>query len=185
VTLQAAELGIGLMKPTTKLGIWLFSTNLDGENKDYRELLPVLPIRDHVAADAMAKLRAVEALPNGATGMYDTTLAAYQAATQTFEPGRINTVILLTDGRNDDANSISRDQLLAELQQLQDPRRPVRIVGIGIGPDIDVGELQAIAGATGGQAFTTADPTKIGDVFYAALSLLLCQPPECDPTAGN
>lgn len=185
VTLQAAELGIGLMKPTTKLGVWLFSTNLDGENKDYRELLPVLPIRDHVAADAMAKLRAVEALPNGATGMYDTTLAAYQSATQAFEPGRINTVILLTDGRNDDANTISRDQLLAELQQLQDPQRPVRVVGIGIGPDIDVGELQAIAGATGGQAFTTADPTKIGDVFYAALSLLLCQPPECDPTAGN
>lgn len=185
VTLQAAELGIGLMKPTTKLGIWLFSTNLDGENKDYRELLPVLPLREHVAADAMAKLRAVEALPNGATGMYDTTLAAYQSATQAFEPGRINTVILLTDGRNDDANSISRDQLLAELQQLQDPQRPVRIVGIGIGPDIDVGELQAIAGATGGQAFTTADPTKIGDVFYGALSLLLCQPPECDPTAGN
>lgn len=185
VTLQAAELGIGLMKPTTKLGIWLFSTNVDGENKDYRELWPVAPIREHMAGDAIAKLHAVEALPNGDTGMYDTTLAAYQSATQSFEPGRINTVIILTDGRNDDANSISRDELLAELQKLQNPQRPVRIVGIGIGPDIDVGELQAIAGATGGQAFTTPDPTKIGDVFYAALSLLLCQPPECDPAAGN
>lgn len=185
VTLQAAELGIGLMKPTTKLGIWLFSTNLDGENKDYRELWPVLPIREHVAGDAMARLRAVQALPNGATGLYDSTLAAYQAATQAFEPGRINTVIVLTDGRNDDATSVSRDQLLTELQKLQDPQRPVRIVGIGIGPDIDVGELQAIAGATGGQAFTTPDPTKIGDVFYSALSLLLCQPPECDAAAGN
>ena len=123
----------------------------------------------------------MQAIPNGATGLYDSTLAAYQSARQNFEPGRINTVIVLTDGRNEDANSISREALLSELAKLQDPRRPIRIVGIGIGPDIDVGELQAIAGATGGQAFTTPDPTKIGDIFYSALSKLLCQPPECKP----
>jgi hypothetical protein len=180
VTLQAAELGIGLMKPTTKIGVWLFSTKLDGD-RDYQELLPVLPISEQVKAGAFAKLRAVQAIPNGATGLYDSTLAAYQSARQNFEPGRINTVIVLTDGRNEDGNSISREVLLAELAKLQDPRRPVRIIGIGIGPDIDVGELQAIAGATGGQAFTTPDPTKIGDIFYAALSRVLCQPPACDP----
>jgi Mg-chelatase subunit ChlD len=181
VTLQAAQLGIGLMKQTTKIGVWLFSTNLDGEGKDYKELFPVLPISEQVSSGALERLRGVQALPNGSTGLYDSTLAAYQSARQNFEPGRINTVIVLTDGRNDDARSISRDQLLAELAKLQDPRRPVRIIGIGIGPDIDVGELQAIAGATGGQAFTTPDPTKIGDIFYAALSKLLCQPPACKP----
>jgi Mg-chelatase subunit ChlD len=94
-------------------------------------------------------------------------------------------VILMTDGRNEDKNSITRDALLAELAKLQDPKRPILIVGIGIGPDIDVGELQAIAGATGGQAFTTPDPTKIGDVFYAALAKMVCQPPNCNPKAGG
>ncbi|MFC4854199.1 substrate-binding and VWA domain-containing protein [Actinophytocola glycyrrhizae] len=184
VTLQAAELGIGLMKPTTKIGVWLFSTNLDGD-KDYQELLPVKPIAEHVGSDAFAKLRQVRARENGATGLYDSTLAAYQASRQNFEPGRINTLIVMTDGRNEDPNSISRDQLLAELAKLQDPQRPIRIVGIGIGPDIDVGELQAIAGATGGQAFTTPDPTKINDIFYAALSRVLCQPPSCEPEPGG
>ncbi|HEX2131412.1 MAG TPA: substrate-binding and VWA domain-containing protein, partial [Actinophytocola sp.] len=167
VTLQAAELGIGLMKPTTKLGIWLFSTNLDGENRDYRELVPVRPVSELQASGAIQRLREVKALPNGATGLYDSALAAYRSATQNFEPGRINLVVVLTDGRNEDANGISREQLLAELGALQDPRRPVQIIGIGIGPDIDKAELQAIAGATGGQAFTTPDPTKIGDIFYA------------------
>jgi Mg-chelatase subunit ChlD len=181
VTLQAAQLGIGLMKQTTKIGVWLFSTNLDGD-LDYKELFPVLPIADQVSSGNLEKLRTVQAIPNGSTGLYDSTLAAYQSARQNFEPGRINTVIVLTDGRNDDANSITREALLAELAKLQDPRRPVRIVGIGIGPDIDVGELQAIAGATGGQAFTTPDPTRIGEIFYAALSKLLCQPPACKPT---
>jgi len=128
---------------------------------------------------------ALPILENGATGLYDSTLAAYRAARQNFEPGRINTVIVMTDGRNEDKKSISRNQLLAELAKLQDPQRPIRIIGIGIGPDIDVGELQAIAGATGGQAFTTPDPTKIGDIFYSALSRVLCQPPVCDPGAGG
>jgi hypothetical protein len=180
VTLEAAELGIGLMKATTKIGIWLFSTRLDGD-RDHRELLPVAPIGDHVAAGALAQLRAVEAIPTGDTGLYDSTLAAYRSARQNFEPGRINTVIVLTDGRNDDADTITRETLLAELATLQDPLRPIPIIGIGIGPDIDVAELQAIAGATGGQGFTTPDPAKIGDIFYTALSMLLCQPPECRP----
>jgi len=184
VTVKAAELGIGLMKPSTKLGVWLFSTNLDGD-RDYKELLPVLPISEQAANGGLAKLQQVQALANGGTGMYDSVLAAYQSARQNYEPGRINVVILMTDGRNDDKNSISRETLLSELGKLQDPRRPILIVGIGIGPDIDVGELQSIAGATGGQAFTTPDPTKIGDIFYAALSKVLCQPPDCQPKPGS
>jgi hypothetical protein len=175
VTVQAAELGIGLMKPSTKLGLWLFSTNLEGD-KDYRELLPMRTITEMVQSGGLEQLRGVQAIPNGSTGLYDSTLAAYQSARQNFEPGRINVVIVMTDGRNDDDNSISRETLLAELGKLQDPRRPILIVGIGIGPDIDVGELNAIAGATGGQAFTTPDPTQIGQIFYAALSKVLCQP---------
>lgn len=185
VTLQAAELGIGLMKPTTKLGIWLFSTDLDGPNRDFRELFPVRPIAEHRTTGAIERLRQVEALPNGATGLYDSTLAAYRSARQNYEAGRINVVVVLTDGRNEDPNGISRDQLLGELGALQDPRRPVAIVGIGIGPDIDEAELRAISEATGGQAFTTPDPTKISDVFYAALSRLLCVPPTCQPEAGG
>jgi hypothetical protein len=184
VTLRAAEIGIGLMRPTTKLGVWLFSTKLDGD-RDYRELLPVLPISEQAKTGGIDKLRTVQALPNGATGLYDSTLAAYQSARQNYEAGRINVVIVMTDGRNDDANSISRDELLTELGKLQDPRRPILIVGIGIGPDIDVGELQAISGATGGQAFTTPDPNQIGAIFYAALSKLVCQPPNCTPTPGS
>lgn len=185
VTLQAAELGIGLMKPTTKLGIWLFSTNLDGQGKDYRELFGVKTVAEHKEGGALEQLRAVEALPNGATGLYDSTLAAYKSSTQNYEAGRINIVVVLTDGRNEDANGITREQLLAELDALQDPRRPVQIIGIGIGPDIDEGELSAIAEATGGESFTTPDPTRINEIFYAALSRLLCQPPACQTGAGG
>jgi Bacterial extracellular solute-binding protein/von Willebrand factor type A domain len=185
VTLEAAKLGIGLMKPTTKIGVWTFSTNLDGQGKDYKELIPIRTVADQLAGGALDTLLATKALESGATGLYDSTLAAYKSATQNYEAGRINLVVVLTDGKNEDDQGIDRPELLDELRKLRDPKHPVQVIGIGIGPDIDANELKMVAGATGGQAFSTADPTKIGDVFYAALSKLACQPPTCQPPTGG
>jgi hypothetical protein len=172
LTVQAAELGIKLFKPTTKIGLWRFATNLDGD-KDYKELVPVLPVSEQLANGALDKLRQVKAINGGATGLYDSVLAAYTSARQNWEPGRINLVVVLTDGKNEDRKGITQQQLLGELAKLQDPKRPLQIIGIGIGPDIDPVELRAISQATGGDAYTTVDPTKIVDVFYAAMGRLL------------
>lgn len=178
VTVQAASAGLAMFKPTTKLGMWLFATDLDGP-QDYQVLLPVRPMSEHMAGGAQDALRGVEAQSDGNTALYDTVLAAYQDSVRNWEPGRINTVVVMTDGQDDNASAITRDQLLAELARLQNPSRPLKIVGIGIGPDVDQAELDAIAGATGGQAFVAPDPSRIGEVFYEALSLMLCQPPKC------
>jgi hypothetical protein len=173
LTLKAAELGLTLFKPTTKIGLWRFSTKLDGD-KDYQEVLPMRPVSEQLAGGGLQKLRAIRAINGGGTGLYDSVLAAYQSARQNWEPGRINLVVVLTDGRNDDdGRGISRADLLAELAKLQDPKRPLQLVGIGIGPDIDPDELRTITQATGGEAYPTPDPTKIVDTFYAALGRLL------------
>jgi Mg-chelatase subunit ChlD len=91
--------------------------------------------------------------PRGGTGLYDTTLAAYRDARRHWTPGRINLVLVMTDGRNEDEESIGRSRLLAELAELQDPRRPLPIVFIGLGKDVDPDELETIAEVTGGQVF--------------------------------
>jgi ABC-type molybdate transport system substrate-binding protein len=178
LTLQAATKGLGLFKPTTELGLWLFSTKLDGD-KDYQTLLPMRTITEQVAAGGVATLNAVKPKPGGATGLYDSILAAYQSARQNWRAGKINLVVVLTDGQNEDRDGISLDRLRQELGKLQDPRKPLLVIGIGIGPDIDTTELQAVSAATGGESFATADPRKISDVFYQALSKLICQPPTC------
>ncbi|MFD8494817.1 substrate-binding and VWA domain-containing protein [Amycolatopsis sp. NPDC059657] len=178
LTLEAATEGLGLFKLTTELGLWLFSTKLDGD-KDYQELLPMRTIAEQVAAGGVEKLKAVRPKVGGATGLYDSILAAYQSARQNWRPGRINLVVVLTDGQNEDRDGINLDQLKRELGRLQDPRKPLPVIGIGIGPDIDATELQAVSAATGGESFTTADPRKISDVFYQALSKIMCQPPAC------
>ncbi|WP_424184155.1 substrate-binding domain-containing protein [Actinokineospora sp. G85] len=178
VTAKAAALGMTLFRPESKWGLWLFSTKLDGD-RDHRELLPIGLVKDHLGAGAKEKVEAVEAVEGGATGLYDSVLAAYRSSRSNWEAGRINVVIVMTDGRNEDPGGISRSELLAELATLQDPNRPLPLVGVGIGPDVDEEELTAIAAATGGQAYTAADPAKISDVFYTALGKLLCLPPTC------
>ncbi|SFR03857.1 von Willebrand factor type A domain-containing protein [Lentzea waywayandensis] len=181
LAVAAAERGLGMFKPGTQIGLWKFSTRLDGD-KDYREIIPFASVKDHLASGrALAEVRATRATANGATGLYDTTLAAYQEARKSWELGRINIVAIMTDGRNEDPDSISQRQLLDELAKLQDKRRPLPVIAIGMGPDVDVDELTRIADATGGRAFTTADPAGISDIFAQALSTMLCQPPACRP----
>lgn len=177
IILQAAQEGVGLLRETTDLGLWIFSTNLDGD-KDYKVLVPPGPIGQQRAklAGALAGIRAV---PNGDTGLYDTTLAAYQEARRNWVPGRINLVFIATDGRNDDAKSITRAQLLAELGKLADPRRPIPILFMGLGNGVDVNELKEIASAVDGRVYTGQNASEIRRIFFSALSDFGCQPPSC------
>ena len=168
--------GLGLFKETTELGAWIFATNLAGD-RDYKQLVPTGPLYSNKQR-LIAAASTVQAVTGGGTGLYDTTLAAYKEAKKGFDPARINVVLLLTDGQNED-DGISRSQLIAQLKKLSDPRKPVAIVNIGIGPGVDENELRSISSVTGGDTFVTRDPSKIADVFLAALSKLTCVPPHC------
>ncbi|SFW76356.1 substrate-binding domain-containing protein [Amycolatopsis australiensis] len=169
VTMQAAAKAMHLFKPATRLRMLEFSTRLDGD-KDYRELLPMAPVSQHLASGALDKLAQVKATPDGGTALYDSVLDTYRTARREWEPGRLNLVIVMTDGRNEDPHGISRADLLTELAKLRDSRRPIPLIGVGIGPDADKAELDALTAATGGQAFLAPDPAKITDVFFGALS---------------
>lgn len=176
-TIKAAQGGAELLLDTTELGVWVFSTDLDGE-RDHREVVPVGPVGPR-REEIVAALDRVRVKPNGATGLYDTTLAAYRDATRNWTAGRINMVLVLTDGKDDNASGISRAELLRELAALRDRRRPVPILFIGVGPDIDPAELDQIARATGGRVALTRQPSGIQQIFYTALAEFSCLPPEC------
>lgn len=176
-TAQAAQQGMGLFKDTTDVGLWAFSTNLDGD-RDYRQLAPIGPMSTQ-RSRLVELAGSVRGLTGGKTNLYDTVLAAYQTVKQGWDPARLNVVVVLTDGRDDDVSSINRDQLIAELTRQNDPNRPLRIIFIGIGQDVDAAELDQIAATTGGRAFTTPNPAGIREVFAAALAEMTCLPPEC------
>ncbi|WP_212822096.1 substrate-binding domain-containing protein [Polymorphospora rubra] len=169
VTLQAAQRGLGLFDDSWAVGLWTFSTELAG-GRDYREEQPVGPLSSQ-RSRLLASLNAITPKPTGDTGLYDTVLAAYESMQEGWEPGRVNSVVMLTDGRNDDADGISQEKLLADLQALVDPRRPIQVVIIGIGDGVSRDELESITKVTGGGVFVTEDPAKIGDIFLQAIAL--------------
>jgi Bacterial extracellular solute-binding protein/von Willebrand factor type A domain len=176
-TVKAAQDGVNLMLPTTELGVWEFSTDLDGR-RDYREVVPAGPIGPR-RADIVDRIGRMRAEPNGRTGLYDTALAAYRDGTRNWTPGRINMVLILTDGTDDNASGIGRTALLRELGGLVDRKRPLPILFIGVGPEIDAAELNQIAKATGGRVALTDKPSGIRQIFYTALAEFSCLPPEC------
>ncbi|GIJ34224.1 substrate-binding and VWA domain-containing protein [Micromonospora sediminimaris] len=176
-TVRAAREGAALLLDNSELGIWAFSTKVDGD-RDYREVLPVRPLggQRKRLTEALAEI-AVK--PQGGTGLYDSTLAAYRDARRNWTPGRINLVLVMTDGRNEDDDTIGRADFLAELKRLQEPRRPLPIIFIGLGADIDPEELEAITKVTGGRVFVTEQPGGMRRIFFSALADLSCLPPEC------
>ncbi|WP_370592926.1 substrate-binding domain-containing protein [Streptomyces sp. NBRC 110028] len=157
-----------------EIGLWEFSTELDGD-RDYRELVAARQLgartpdgtgqRDVLSA----AFAALKPLPEGSTGLYDTTLAAYKHAQDTFVRGKFNAVVLLTDGANQDPDGISRSALVKELKGLVDPDRPVPLIAIAVGPDADQAACREIARATGGSAQRVNDPAQINTAMLKAI----------------
>jgi hypothetical protein len=168
VTIAAARGGLGLLDDSWSVGLWTFSTDLVG-TRDYKELLPIGPLSSQ-RNGVEAALRSVVPKQGGGTGLYDTVLAAYRAVQDGWEAGRVNSIVIFTDGENDNASGITRPKLLADLKKLADTDRPIQVIFVGIGPGVSRTEMEAITKVTGGGAFVAADPAKIGDVFLKAIS---------------
>ncbi|MCC8929234.1 VWA domain-containing protein [Rhodococcus sp. I2R] len=175
LTVDASLGANALFSDRTEMGLWAFSIGLGGGDKDYRELVPLGPVSNVVNGlpQREAILSAVRSLPSlvgGGTGLYDTTLAAFRRVKEGYDPNFVNSVILLTDGSNEDEGSPSLDELVDTLQREQDPVRPVVIVTVGVTTDADPVALQAIAAATGGTSYIAEDPRDIPEVFVKALN---------------
>lgn len=169
VTVAAARSGLGLFDDAWSVGLWTFSTKLDG-SKPYKQLSPIAPLATGRGA-MTAALGGIKPIPNGQTGLYDTVLAAYKTVQKGWDPGRVNSVVIMTDGENLNPGGLTLSQLLSQIKSIADPKRPIEVIAIGIGNEVDKSELDKITAATGGGAFVTADPAQIGEIFLKAISL--------------
>jgi len=180
LTRQAAIRGLALYPPDSAIGLWVFSRNLDGNN-DYRELVPVAPLAQvtdgqtgrQLISDALS---AIAVNPDGGTGLYDTTLAAVRQLRAQWDPNKVNTVLLLSDGQNDDLGSIDLADLIQTLKTENDPARPVPVVAVAFGPDSDVDAMRQISQATNGATYVAKDPREIGEIFLDTVGQRLCRP---------
>ena len=121
---QAIADSLPLFSDRTNIGLWTFSRQ---ENRaDHTVVLDLGPPsrnvgrRDSVQSlqKSLAGLRA-----DGATGLYDTVIAAAAAAQNAWREGN-NTIVLISDGKNEDPGSASLEQVLAKLEPSRAPSGP-------------------------------------------------------------
>jgi len=174
VTKESLLQALATFTQEDEIGLWEFSTKLDGD-KDYKVLVPTDRLGDSADGGGTQRERlsaafgGLEPVPGGATGLYDTTLAAYKAATSSYAKGKFNALVVLTDGVNQDPGSISRGALVSELEKLSNPARPVPLIVIAVGPDSDRAEAEQLARATGGSGQQVNDPAQIHTVILKAI----------------
>ncbi|GII91488.1 substrate-binding and VWA domain-containing protein [Sinosporangium siamense] len=188
VIAKIATEGIRLFPADSEIGVWEFATDLVGIGRDYREVVPVGPLTetvDGVLRRDLLKQRigAIGAKATGDTGLNDTLAAAFTRMKREYQPDKINTILVLTDGAgNDDpGGGISNAQILRKLSREFDQDRPVNILLIAFGPDAAKGkrEMDRLAQATGGEAFVAKNILNVEEIFLKAMQRRLCSP-NCD-----
>ncbi|MFD0884088.1 VWA domain-containing protein [Streptosporangium algeriense] len=184
ITRIATE-GIKLFPVKSEIGVWEFSTNLDGRGVDYRETVPVGPLTENLDGVLRRdlinrRLAATRARATGDTGLNDTLAAAYRRMNEEYQGDKINTVVVLTDGAgNDDPEGgIGDREILRRLKREYDPERPVSILIIAFGPDAPKGrrQMEALARATGGEAYIAKDIGQVRTFFLEGMRRRLCAP---------
>lgn len=172
---DAARTTLALVPGDYALGLWVFAYQLSGD-QDWAELVPIRKLDTEVDGQTQREILDGQAvtLPDrltpGGTGLYDTTLAAVRAARANYDPTAVNSVLVVTDGTNeDDANGLSMENLLIQLAAEADPARPIKVIGVALGPDADLSALESIAEATDGEAYSATDPADLQAVLFDAL----------------
>jgi len=180
VASAALAAAVNFFPDSSDLGVWAFSSD-QGRNSPWVELVPVGPLSQKLGSvtrrqKLVATAQSFPSRVHGATALYDTTLAAYRSAKAGYVPGKVNTIVLVTDGANDYPQGITLKQLTDQLRAFADPARPVPVIAIGIGNGVDSAALGKIASATGGKSYIVKDPADIRGVFLDAVLQRQCRP---------
>lgn len=174
LAVAAAAGALELFPDNAEIGVWAFSEKLGAGGRDYTSLAPIRKLGSTSGGVSQrdvlgAALRKLPQMTDGGTGLYDTTLAAIRTLQEDYEARAVNSVILLTDGENDDPGSLSLNELVSTVEREKDPARPIQVIAIGMGPDADAQALRRIAAATGGRSYVARDPQDIAEVFIDAM----------------
>jgi hypothetical protein len=120
-------------------GLWQFARDLDGA-KPYKQLVATGPVAEK--RDALR--RAIDGLKTSdGSQLYSSLAACYEAAHDGFVAGRINRVVVITDGTSD--GGIDLNALKGRLHG-----KDLAVSFIAIGGEVDKDALNDIAQTTGG-----------------------------------
>jgi len=170
---HAAIASLDQFSPDDEVSLTIFSTGLGDGTQDEIELVPSGRVAD-IGEQLRTKIR--DLTPQNGTPLYSVTTTAYDAAVKDYDATRINAVVLLTDGRNDDGKPDDDAEQLKDLVSTLrsgnegQASQPVRVFAIAYGSDADESALKAIAEAAGSAEYSAKDPKTIANVLNAVIS---------------
>jgi hypothetical protein len=169
VTVRAAAGGLRLFDDTWAVGLWTFSTNMDGP-KPYRELLPIGPLSSQ--RGQLAAALGTVAVTKGDTGLYEHS--AGRLPDRAEQLGRWQSELRCRHDRRHQRQP-GRDRTRAAHRRATESRRSTPA-----GPDHRAGhrhrcrqerDCNRLPQVTGGGVFIATDPAKIGEIFLQAIAL--------------
>jgi Ca-activated chloride channel family protein len=162
---RAAQSALTQFAADDEVGLWTFSTGASLQDAPYQKAVPIGPLKQTAGPlkSAIAGLS-----PKGGTALYATARAAYDEMVANADPGKINAIVLLTDGKNEYPPDNDLDGLTRKLASSEELR--VRVFPIGYGDSADLGALGKIAAAAEGKAYDASDPASIDNVLTAVVS---------------
>jgi hypothetical protein len=165
---QVFGAGVGLFSTDSDAGAWYVAAGIGSNGKDYKEVVPVARLDEGQRAEMARAFGAAQPVATDVCPLYEAILAAYRELRDSYRPGAGNSVVVLTDSTNNKPG-MEVERLLRELEKLADVTRPVKIVILGLGPDVNLAEITRVAAAAGGPAFQVRGPEEIAGIFARAL----------------
>lgn len=161
---DAASTGLTLFTPESQVGLWAFA---GAGHKNMVPLEAVGPAGSAQRTKLTSTLSAASPMPTDVNPLYQSIKAGYQELLTGYNYEMRNTLVVFTDGG--DTTGLDVRQVQRELEILADVTRPIRVVLLGIGPDVKLAELESIAKTTGGAAFQVNSPEEMQLIFLKAL----------------
>ncbi len=169
--LTTAATGAALkgLSERSEVGLRWFSTNRGPDGRDWQEEAPIRPLDEEVGDQSQLDvlLSAVEGVDEdfttGDTGLHDTLSDGYEDMLDGYDPDYYNLLVTITDGNNNDpGGGLSEEEVVARLAELKDPDRPLDVVLMGIGSDVESEALERLADSVGGRFHRSKTKTTSG-----------------------
>lgn len=122
---------------------------------------PVAPFKTN-REDLLAKLNGLQAVD--ATPLFEAVSRFADDQAKGYKDTFINTIVLLSDGKNDTTHPGDLSGLSQQLSH-QNHSTPVLVFTLAYGPDADVPTLLEIARASGAHYYDATDPTRLEEVL--------------------
>ncbi|WP_341955978.1 substrate-binding and VWA domain-containing protein [Microbacterium sp. LWH13-1.2] len=170
--IEGAQSTLNHFRSTDEIGVWAFTTGISSDEGEGIQVLRDVSALGSDGEKLDSSLDDLRYAQRNGTPLYDSILLAYEAMSERAEPGRINAIVVLSDGEDTDS-SISLDSLIAKIGKSTKEGgddAPVRIFPIAYGEGADTSALQRIADVTGGQLFDASDAERIDLVFASVIN---------------